>query len=145
MCQWFSGKIQRCHRWAPSSILGWRKIYVLDRVTLLSDRYHFLLLLLLRDLELCATSSCQSTCCFTIKPYLMYLFSSLTPHDIILLFHPPSSSPLPMEHGILICCQCCYQRATYYDYDSWVGVTWCSILQILPSCPPAPNTGKCCV
>ena len=23
-CQWFSGKIQRCHRWAPSSILGWR-------------------------------------------------------------------------------------------------------------------------
>ena len=21
--QWFSGKIQRCHRWAPSSILGW--------------------------------------------------------------------------------------------------------------------------
>ena len=22
--QWFSGKIQRCHRWAPSSILGWR-------------------------------------------------------------------------------------------------------------------------
>ena len=24
-CQWFSGKIQRCHRWAPSSILGWRK------------------------------------------------------------------------------------------------------------------------
>ena len=22
-CQWFSGKIQRCHRWAPSSILGW--------------------------------------------------------------------------------------------------------------------------
>ena len=25
-CQWFSGKIQRCHRWAPSSILGWRTI-----------------------------------------------------------------------------------------------------------------------
>ena len=24
LCQWFSGKIQRCHRWAPSSILGWR-------------------------------------------------------------------------------------------------------------------------
>ena len=23
-CQWFSGKIQRCQRWAPSSILGWR-------------------------------------------------------------------------------------------------------------------------
>ena len=23
--QWFSGKIHRCHRWAPSSILGWRK------------------------------------------------------------------------------------------------------------------------
>ena len=23
-CQWFSGKIQRCHRWAPSSILGSR-------------------------------------------------------------------------------------------------------------------------
>ena len=22
--EWFSGKIQRCHRWAPSSILGWR-------------------------------------------------------------------------------------------------------------------------
>ena len=30
--QWFSGKIQRCQRWAPSSILGWRRrmIYVLD-------------------------------------------------------------------------------------------------------------------
>lgn len=25
--QWFSGKIQRCHRWAPSSILGWRIRY----------------------------------------------------------------------------------------------------------------------
>ena len=25
--QWFSGKIQRCHRWAPSSILGWCKIF----------------------------------------------------------------------------------------------------------------------
>ena len=23
-CQWFSGKIQRCHRWAPGSIPGWR-------------------------------------------------------------------------------------------------------------------------
>ena len=23
-CQWFSGKIRRCHRRAPSSILGWR-------------------------------------------------------------------------------------------------------------------------
>ena len=22
--QWFSGKIQRCHRWAPCSIHGWR-------------------------------------------------------------------------------------------------------------------------
>jgi hypothetical protein len=21
---WFSGKIQRCHRWAPGSIPGWR-------------------------------------------------------------------------------------------------------------------------
>ena len=27
MCQWFSGKIRRCHRWAPSSILGWRSTY----------------------------------------------------------------------------------------------------------------------
>ena len=26
-CQWFSGKIQRCHRWAPGSIPGWRIIY----------------------------------------------------------------------------------------------------------------------
>ena len=26
--QWFSGKIHRCHRWAPSSILGWRKNFV---------------------------------------------------------------------------------------------------------------------
>ena len=26
-CQWFSGKIQRCHRWAPSSILGWRSCF----------------------------------------------------------------------------------------------------------------------
>ena len=26
-CQWFSGKIQRCHRWAPGSIPGWRKYY----------------------------------------------------------------------------------------------------------------------
>ena len=26
MCQWFSGKIQRCHRWAPGSITGWRKV-----------------------------------------------------------------------------------------------------------------------
>ena len=24
-CQWFSGKIQRCHRWAPGSIPGWRR------------------------------------------------------------------------------------------------------------------------
>ena len=24
MRQWFIGKIQRCHRWAPCSILGWR-------------------------------------------------------------------------------------------------------------------------
>ena len=23
--QWFSGKIHRCHRWAPRSIRGWRK------------------------------------------------------------------------------------------------------------------------
>jgi hypothetical protein len=23
--QWFSGKIQRCHRWAPGSIPGWRR------------------------------------------------------------------------------------------------------------------------
>ena len=23
-CQWFSGKIQRCHRWAPGSIPSWR-------------------------------------------------------------------------------------------------------------------------
>ena len=27
-CQWFSGKIQRCHRWAPSSILGSRISFV---------------------------------------------------------------------------------------------------------------------
>ena len=26
-CQWFSGKIQRCHRWAPGSIPGWRIIH----------------------------------------------------------------------------------------------------------------------
>ena len=26
MCQWFRGKIQRCHRWAPGSIPGWRKV-----------------------------------------------------------------------------------------------------------------------
>ena len=26
-CQWFSGKIQRCHRWAPGSIPGWRIRY----------------------------------------------------------------------------------------------------------------------
>ena len=29
-CQWFSGKIQRCHRWAPSSILGWRITFSFD-------------------------------------------------------------------------------------------------------------------
>ena len=26
--EWFSGKIQRCHRWAPSSILGSRIEFV---------------------------------------------------------------------------------------------------------------------
>ena len=26
MRQWFSGKIHRCHRWAPGSIPGWRSL-----------------------------------------------------------------------------------------------------------------------
>ena len=26
--KWFSGKIQRCHRWAPGSIPGLRKFFV---------------------------------------------------------------------------------------------------------------------
>ena len=39
--QWFSGKIQRCHRWAPSSILGWTIaihsscVFCMDRLLLL--------------------------------------------------------------------------------------------------------------
>lgn len=27
--QWFSGKIQRCHRWAPRSIRGWSTLFLL--------------------------------------------------------------------------------------------------------------------
>ena len=27
--QWFSGKIQRCHRWAPDSISGWCIFFLL--------------------------------------------------------------------------------------------------------------------
>ena len=30
-CQWFSGKIQRCHRWAPGSIPGWRIVIELRK------------------------------------------------------------------------------------------------------------------
>ena len=30
--QWFSGKIERCHRSAPSSILGWSITFLLFRM-----------------------------------------------------------------------------------------------------------------
>jgi hypothetical protein len=30
MRQWFSGKIHRCHRWAPGSIPGWRNFVYED-------------------------------------------------------------------------------------------------------------------
>ena len=30
--QWFSGKIQRCHRWAPSSILGWCNLFCFSMI-----------------------------------------------------------------------------------------------------------------
>ena len=33
--QWFSGKIHRCHRWAPRSIRGWRSSFFALFFTLL--------------------------------------------------------------------------------------------------------------
>lgn len=39
--KWFSGKIQRCHRWAPGSIPGLRKFNFFSFSTLFSTLHSF--------------------------------------------------------------------------------------------------------
>ena len=41
-CQWFSGKIQRCQRWAPGSIPGWRtnKLFIYSMIYIFYFIHH---------------------------------------------------------------------------------------------------------
>ena len=71
-CQWFSGKIQRCHRWAPGSIPGWR-IMNIFYITLL---YFISIQPMFRRSELSNTATCvvlaaQTNICVCVLFFLV--------------------------------------------------------------------------